>query len=601
MTLATRSRAAGWAMAITLAVGIVLLLARLDFGSPRAWAVAVSAWLALGLLPILALARPELLGERSLRRLLWAALGVLAGVAVLEALIRATHLTDLLVLQAIDQIGDIRLAALRPDGTGAATGLSIAAQTALVFPWFALVTPLLMDGVPLRWPLAFAPVMNVWWTVAAAWVVWRAPAARTLRPGVRFVFALAIGSAPALLDKASWDFIAPTLLLVLLAYVAEEAGRRRTFYALLVLAALSHPVNGVMAALWAVDHARRTPDWRGDGAARFRVMVGPAIVTALGAVPGVVVVFGRWWFGADAINDHVAFFARHMVEQALAAGHWSWIPAVLGVNLFRLGVILAGIGFLSILRPNRFLIYAAVELPYSLLTPNGFFHGSLAGFLGLLACAALDNVGRVRTRELERSAWIAAALLLPLTLWWSGRHLVVTTLGNVGEARAPALVAAVGPDDRERVCVGGTRAYLVLAGECAASAPLRFADGAPSTIARAADVYLISLRDAADQGRPGPRGLFDVSSRVAEMALRRGPESADRFDLRTEVATPDLAWIRDDIVAGRLRVVRHVDGVVRLEPAPSSSPGAPPESAGVSAAAVVREIESILSERRRPR
>jgi hypothetical protein len=354
--------------------------------------------------------------------------------------------------------------------------------------------------------------------------------------------------------------------LFLLAWRFERTNARWPLILALGIGAWAHPVQSVMAALWAADHARR--NWKVTPPQDRRGLLAvPVVVWAMAAMPVLALGIPALAGDGPSLMNQLAPYARRQVAWHMTHGHFDWFALMVGSNVLKLFFLLLPLGFLPVLRWNRFLAYGLVEVVYSLGTPNGFIHGSLPGFVGLLACAALDNALRIRLPTLRRSAWIAAIAILPLTIAWSEQHSAVQLLRNATSDRVEAVEGMIRPGDRLLTCVGQGSTYPVLAGRCGGEGVLRFADKVPGSNARTADVYLLELSHP-----PWPRRTEGIRGMIEELAsaLSTNPDiPMDYLNFHEEPSVPDLLWLKDSILAGELTVTEFRNGWLRLDRMPS--------------------------------
>lgn len=586
-----RVRAGGGGLRLAGIIGLAGLLAvafQLRSLSPVALATALVLLVALSLAPALALdASPA-----SRARLVGAALLSTSLLFLAESLERSYGLSRTMALQAIDQVGEMgRLTAFRPDVTGREAPQRVLWQTLLVFPFFVITLPMLTSAVML-WYLGLISTLMAGWQVAAGWVVASARSLRSLPPELATVIVLGLGLHPFLLDKLSWDFVPPGTLLFILAYVAERRGRRGLLTAALGLAALCHPMQATMAALWALDHARRS--WTPNRTERLRVLLVPGVVCAQALLPFLVLAAGLLLPTEERLITRVAAYSRQFVAEGVAAGSFSWAAVMAGTNAAKLALFLLPLGFLPVLRWNRFLGYAAFELAYSLATPNGFVHGSSAGFLGLLGCAALENARQVPAPKRRAVAAVALGSLLPLQLAWNGQHAMVALLRNDPVDRITPLAELMRPGDEQRTCVGQSTTYVFLAGRCRRDAPLRFPDDVASTVARTADVYLLDLERLHEEFR-WPPGIQEALRRVVYRHLHAEGEGKRSFGFQDDISTEDLLLLLEEVRTGALHVTAMNGPALRLDRV-----GVPEGVAGQgeAAARVLASLDTVLEQRR---
>ncbi|HOU54556.1 MAG TPA: hypothetical protein PLQ97_11565 [Myxococcota bacterium] len=503
---------------------------------------------------------------------LWIALAAIGLLVVAESFQRTFGVSRTLVLQAVDQVGEVRLADVRAGLQDPLLSRSLWIQLLLVFPFFVLIFPVLVPGGPLLWPVGLIPILQYLWTAPAGLVVTGWSAWRPREAGPLAVLALAIAVHPLLLDKSSWDFIPPGLLLFLLAWHLERTGSRWRFALVLGLASWSHPSQAVMAALWAADHARR--NWAAEVPAhRRRLLWVPAIAWGMAAIPILSMLIPALWHPESALMHHLAPYARRRTAAYLQGGDFRVLGWMAISNLSKIGLLLSSLGLVPVLRRNRFLAYGVFEVAYSLFTSNGFIHGSLPGCLGLLGCATLENANHLSPERLRRSAGLAAVLLLPLTLWWSPQHVAVQLLRNPTVDRLAGMEALITPEDRDRTCVGQATTYTVLAGHCRGEGVLRLPDGRPGANARDGDVYLLDLSPPPWPQEPG--ALREWIKRPRFLQPEQGAIETAPLDFQGEPIPEDLAWLREGLVSGAWTLSRNEGGRIRLDRIErSESPGA---------------------------
>ncbi len=554
---------------LILVAGAAALVPLLPSAAPWPLAVALALYLVGAVAPALALATDPLgpvddaYDERRVRLVVVAFLLLIAA----ESCERWLGLSRNLALQAVDQVAEARLVQFRPDVEVPSAPGWVLAQFFLVFPFFLPYARLFVEGGLISLSLGAAQLLSEMTQIPAAIAFRAAARSRALPAGVVLALGMGVAMHPAVVDKCAWDFIPPGTLLFVLAFVGEARGSRAGLVVTLGLGALCHPAQAVMSALWAADHARRNwPSRRGapaDATGRLRALAVPLAVWAIAAIPVLTLAGGHLLPGGQALTARLAPYGRNAVAEAVAAGRLLDLGAMVGSNLLRAALLLVPLGFLPVLRWSRFLAYAAFEIAYSLATSNGFFHGSLPGLVGLLACAALDNAPRVSPRTLRWAAFVAAVTFLPLTLWWSGRHFAVQLLRNPDEDRVSTVAALGRPSDRDRTCVGQSSTYAWLAGRCRLESPLRFADNVPSILARTAEVYLLDL-----EPQPWParvRGLREALEDWTDSRVAGDGPNRRFLDFDHEPGVDDLAWIREDVRAGALAVVAWDGRYARLE------------------------------------
>ena len=564
-----------------LIVGAIAIALHSPGPSLLAWLVATTILLSLAVFPVVALRYDEDSDQKTgaarfkpAGRLIWILVAMLM-LVLAESVQRTLGLADSLIVQAVDQVGEIRLAGFRPDVTGDSLYQYLLLQSLLVFPFFLPALPMFLPTGPMLWFLGLYPVVQALYTLPSALLSRLTLPRAGIPPGILAVLCLGIGLHPFVMDKSSWDFIPPGTVLFVLAWLAE-ARRRRTLLSLsLILAALCHPIQAVMAVTWALDHARRS--WRapqGHPSDDYRRVIAVPLVVGLAALlPVGVMLAGPLFPEGHDLASRLAPFSRRWLSAALSSGEWSWIPTLLATNATKFILLLLPLGLLPVLRWNRFLAYSAAGFLYSMTSLNGFMHGSLPGFVGLMGCAAIENAPRLAPTTLKRAGSIAALTLLPLTLWWGGLGFATSLLRTEPIDRLTALSSLLGPEDRHRTCVGQSSTYPFLAGRCEHTSPLRFNDDVSSTVSRSADVYILDLSRLQEAPVTKPLlGLNEILSDAARRSVRLPPEAARIFALDTNIADEDLRWIRDRVVAGELAIIVWRDGILRLDRAPGDAP-----------------------------
>lgn len=551
-------------LAGAVGLGAVLVIApRMEAPDLVQGATALALMAALGWFPFLALlAGTDEHSSRRLVRGLWLALAAIGLLVVAESFQRTFNVSRTLVLQAVDQVGEIRLADVRAGFQEPLLSRSLLQQLLLVFPFFLILLPVLVPGGPLLWPVGLIPILQYLWTAPAVLLATCRAAWRPDKAAPLAVLGLVIAVHPLLLDKSSWDFIPPGLLLFLVAWHLERTGARWAFALVLGLASWSHPSQAVMGALWAADHARR--NWASEPPGQRRSLLWvPAIAWGMAALPLLAMLIPALVRPDTALMHHLAPYARRRTAAYLLGGHFEVLGWMVISNVLKILLLLASLGLVPVLRRNRFLAYGAFEVLYSLVTDNGFTHGSLPGCLGLLGCATLENSLHLSPSRLRRSAWIAAALLLPLTVWWNPQHLAVQLLRNRTGDRLEDLEALIVPEDRDRTCVGQAATYPVLAGRCRGEGVLRLPEGRPGANARDGDVYLLDF--SPPPWPPESGGIRDLLEKPWFGRPEDGPEETAPLNFQGEPIPEDLAWLKERIVAGELVVTRNEGGRIRLD------------------------------------
>jgi len=566
-------------------IGIVGLAAflviapRMDAPGLVPWATTLTLVSVLGWFPLLVLGHgTDRDSPRRLTRGLWLALAAIGLLVVAESFQRTFGVSRTLVLQAVDQVGEVRLADLRAGLQDPPLSRSLLVQLLLVFPFFVIVWPIFVPGGPLLWPTGLIPILQYFWTAATGLLAVDRTGRHPEKTAPLIVLALVIALHPVVLDKSSWDFIPPGLLLFVIAWLLERKGSRWGFALALGLASWSHPSQAVMAALWAADHARR--NWATVPPDQRRRLLGvPAVVWGMAAIPVLAMAIPALVHPEGALLNHLAPYARRKTAALFQAGSLAVLGWVVVSNLLKLAVLFGSLGLLPVLRLNRFLAYGAFEMVYSLFTSNGFIHGSLPGCLGLLACATLENVSCVSPARLRSAAVLAAVLLLPLTVWWSPQHMAVQLLRNSTEQRLAVIEALLTPEDRQRTCIGQAATYTVLAGRCGGEGVLRLPDGRPGANARDGDVYLLDL--SPPPWSPESAGLREWIERPRWGLPQGGALGESPLDFQGEPVPEDLQWLKERVAGGELVITRNEGGRIRLDrrappqrpPGPVGSPG----------------------------